>query len=163
MPLPMTAMPGAPTRARLLDAVRARPGATASELARAVGVDPSTATYHLRRLESRGAVQCEKHRGRLHFFVSGQASARERALAISARLENAGCVLSRLGAAPQPLGAVADGLGMSPAGVYWHLRRLAELGLVVAEGPPRSQRYRLAPLLAGAPPFMPLPADPAAT
>jgi hypothetical protein len=33
---------------------------------------------------------------------------------------------------------------MTRAGVYWHLRRLAALGLVVVEGPPRHRRYRAA-------------------
>lgn len=139
VPRPASAGP----RARLLEALRASPGATVAELARLLDVDHSTATYHVTRLAGQGLLVVQRHGGRMHCFPPGQAGTRERALAIARRLPRAEAVLARLPhAAPAPLGAVARDLGMTKTGVYWHLRRLAALGLAVVEGPPRARRYR---------------------
>jgi predicted transcriptional regulator len=144
IPSPRRSARGTATRARILDAVRAAPGVTIAELARRAGMDHSTATYHVHRLARLGLVITARHGGRVHCFLP-DAAARARALAIAGRRPRAADVMARLGPEPRALGAVAAGLTLSPAGVYWHLQRLAALGLAVIEGPPRARRYRAAP------------------
>lgn len=131
------------TRRALVDRIRAQPGATVADLARDLAVAHSTATYHLRRLERERVVVSLAKRGRLHWFVNGQATPAERAVAVSRRLPRAEQVLSRVprdGAAP--LGAIAEGLPMTKPGVIWHLKRLETLGLVLSEGPAGARLYR---------------------
>lgn len=131
-------------RARLFEAIRASPGASVTELARLVGVRHSTATYHLARLEKLWMVHAMRVGNRLHYFLNGQMPPGERALAVCRRLDRSEQVLGRLrGDAALSLGEVAEGLPMTKAGVYWHLRRLAALGLAAVEGAPGAQRYRL--------------------
>lgn len=133
------------TQRALVDAIRASPGASVAELAQRVGIAHTTATYHLRRMEKRGSAVSMRQGGRLHWFLNGQASGRERTLAICRRLDRSVDVLARV---PRdrsvPLGVVARGLPMTKAGVYWHLERLTGLGLVVAEGPAGARLYRAA-------------------
>ncbi|HEV8359383.1 MAG TPA: MarR family transcriptional regulator [Candidatus Thermoplasmatota archaeon] len=138
-----------PTRARVLAAVRAHPGSTVAEVARRVGIDHSTAAYHVARLVRSGTIAAERRRGRVHCFLAGSSTAGERARAIGGRLAKSELVLAALTVHPQPLRRIAAGLPLSKAGVVWHLQRLCELGLAVAEGAPRTRRYRLAPSLAG--------------
>ncbi len=133
------------TREALIAEIRAHAGATVADLSRAVSVAHTTATYHLRRLEKQGAVVSLRAGGRLHFFLNGQATPKDRTLTVCRRLERSEEVLRRLPRdAPVTLGEVSAGLPMTKAGVYWHLLRLAALGLVVAEGPPGARRYRAA-------------------
>lgn len=131
------------TRAALLDAIRARPGSTVSDLAREAGVAHTTATYHLRRLGKTGAVVSLRQGGRLHFFLNGQATPEERTLVVCRRLGRSEAVLARIPReAAVPLGVIADGLPMTKAGVFWHLNRLSSLGLVEAMGEPGARVYR---------------------
>lgn len=60
-----------PQRAAIVAAVRREPGMSVQGVARALGVDPSTADYHLRRLARAGAL-VRRRRGReLAHFVPG--------------------------------------------------------------------------------------------
>jgi len=135
------AAPDADTRFRLLCALRASPGLTVAQLARALAVDHSTAAYHLDRLVAAGVVVCLRHGGRRHSFPAGGLP-RERALAVTQRRGAAALVLARVGAEPRSLGAIAQGLPLTKSGVHWHLRRLVALGLV-AEAPARRGRQYL--------------------
>jgi DNA-binding IclR family transcriptional regulator len=141
-PMLLAAVPGHV----VLAAVRAHPGATVADLARVLGVHHSTATYHVERLRARGALATLRHRGRVHCFAAGAAPAAERARVVGQRSPVATTLLERLARAPEPvrLGVLAEGLPVGKAVAYWHLVRLIELGLVVAEGPPKGRRYRLA-------------------
>lgn len=142
-------------RVLLLDLLRSRPGATVTEVARAVGSHHSTAAYHLGRLQREGLVVLQRHRGRVHCFLAGASPPEARARVVAARSAHAALVLARVAARPLRLGEVSEGLPLTKAAVYWHLCRLAALGLVAIEGPPKARRYRLpappAPLAAPAP------------
>jgi predicted transcriptional regulator len=134
-------MPPNGTRARILLALDADPGATTADVARCVGVDHATATYHLRRLAGEGFAGTLRHGGRLHHFAA-RVPPSERMARLGRRDRRAAMVLARLGTQPLALGAVAAGLPMGKGGVLWHLQRLSDLGLVAIEGPPRRRRYR---------------------
>lgn len=135
--------PDRPLRAQVLEALRQRPGLTATELARDLGVHHSSAAYHLGRLERRGLVIRLRHRGRVHAFLVGAQGPRDRARVVLDRSASGAQVLAHVAAEPRRLGAIARGVPMTKAAVYWHLERLARLGLVVMEGPPRVRTYRL--------------------
>lgn len=129
------------TRSRLLEEIRTRPGSTIAELARAAHLPHSTATHHLRRLEAAGAVATVPLGGRRHHFDPGVPGAPD---VVGARLPLAGAVLARVREkGPAPLGAIAHGLPLTKAGAYWHLLRLARLGLIEMDGPPGRRTYRV--------------------
>lgn len=131
------------TRRALVDRIRDAPGLTVADLARGLALSHSTATYHLRRLERSRLVVSLAKRGRLHWFLNGQATPHERAGIVSRRLPRAEQVLANVPReSPAPLGRIAEGLDMTKPGVIWHLKRLETLGLVVAEGPAGARLYR---------------------
>ncbi|MCA1813831.1 MAG: MarR family transcriptional regulator [Halobacteriales archaeon] len=127
-------------RDAVLAAVRAAPGASLAEVARAAGVAHSVAKYHVDRLEAAGLVRTERRGKRRHCVATG-ACASPRALAGS---PGARLVLARLDDLGQaaPLRDVAQGLPMGKTGVRWHLDRLARAGLVDRQGAPGRVRYR---------------------
>jgi len=74
-----------PTRAAMLDALLANEALTASELARATGVAPSTASEHLRRLTDAGLVYATPAgRHRYHRLTGPDVAAAIEALALIA-------------------------------------------------------------------------------
>lgn len=58
-------------RARVLALVEARPGQSVSSLARELAVDPSTARYHLHRLERRKALVGRPHGRERVYYPTG--------------------------------------------------------------------------------------------
>ncbi|HVL48444.1 MAG TPA: helix-turn-helix domain-containing protein, partial [Candidatus Thermoplasmatota archaeon] len=126
-------------RARILEAMRADPGATIQELARVAGVSHTTATYHLGLLEEVDLAVAETVGNRKHWFTNGAVANRALRLRILlGRMGRAREVLSAVESGPARLADVAGALGMSLPGALWHLKRLVDLGLVDRDG----DRYR---------------------
>lgn len=59
-----------PAAARILEAIHARPGGMAKELAANVGLSPATVSHHLKNLEADGLVRLERRGRSLHAFVT---------------------------------------------------------------------------------------------
>ena len=120
------------TREKLHAALAQEPGLPAAALARRVGIDPSTALYHLRRLKQEG-LAVEERGG---WFLAGTA-ARE---SLVAAREGA-AVIEALRAAP---GATKSGLaarlGVPRATLAPQLARLERAGLVECRREGRSVR-----------------------
>jgi DNA-binding MarR family transcriptional regulator len=122
-----------PMRKQLLDSIRTQPGIHLRELAGAHGTAVTNTQWHLRKLEQAGLVKTQKVQGRrLYYPVQGGQESRLKAIENAAlRNPNAERVTEYLAAnAGCNQRAVAEGLGMNPGTVRWHLRKLESAGLV---------------------------------
>jgi DNA-binding MarR family transcriptional regulator len=127
----------AAARARLAAFLHERPGASQAEAARALGVDATTARYHLLRLEKEGlAVRVEGG-----WFVAGSVAREERARFLAA--EGSEAVLAAVRATPgSSLTELAERLALARSTVSWHVRKLASAGWVRVERAGRETRVR---------------------
>jgi DNA-binding transcriptional ArsR family regulator len=151
----VAAMIADPARSRILAYLLDGHVASAGELARAAGVQPSTASAHLDKLAGTGLVACEP-RGRHRWFRLADADVAHALQALAlvaergthervwahperARLRDARCcyghLAGRVGVAlwaqlqrEGRLAETSDGVALTPAGERW----LAELGFVPA-------------------------------
>lgn len=120
------------TRQRIFAALRERPGLLAAEAARAAGVDPTTAGYHLHRLAKEGLVVGEGPAGRVRYFAAGTVAPSERPGVVAASGSRA--VLDAVNAAPgRTKSELALALGVGRPTISWHVKRLAAAGLVRCE------------------------------
>lgn len=117
-----------PQRIAILDAIRAAPGISLSDLSRRFKRDTSTIDGHLRHLKQAGLVVQERDGKRVALYLNGEFSARER-------------LIARLGDGAEILALVQEGKAKSPAeiakrlGISRHktrgqLERLARLGFL---------------------------------
>ena len=104
-----------------------------ADVARRLSLDPSTALYHLRRLERHRFVIAEGER-RARWFVPGAHAAEDRARLAAQARSGAGAVLHAIRAQPGVHKArLAQSLAISRATADWHLATLARAGLVRLE------------------------------
>jgi len=120
------------TRVAVLEVVRALPGASLSDVARAVGKNRSTVEWHARFLVKAGVVRGERDGSALRLYVVGGLSRDE---LFRARLGRSGAAYEAVagGLARGPTG-LARVLGISYDSARWHLQRLVDLGAVRREG-----------------------------
>lgn len=121
-----------PTRRRVYEHVRGRPGAPIADVAEAVDVSHSTATYHLDRLADADLVVALEDGNKLRFFPDGGAFTEEERVALAV-LDDPGTrdVLRTLAVeGPSYRAALAEALGISTPTVNWHLDRLRRCGLL---------------------------------
>jgi DNA-binding transcriptional ArsR family regulator len=129
-----------PMRGELLSTIQTQPGIHLRELAQRHGTAVTNTQWHLRKLEQANLVKTQKVQGRrLYYPAQGGVETRAKAIENAAlRNPNAERVTQFLaanaGCNPR---AVAEGLGMNPGTVRWHLRKLESAGLVRAihDGP----------------------------
>jgi predicted transcriptional regulator len=124
-----------PVRGRLYEAVARQPGITIRDAAERAGVARTTAAYHLHVLVRAGllmtrpgnkTVHCYRNDGRL----TEEQQRRLQALASKRTRRVAELLASKQGMQRSEL---AQALGISIATVNWHLRPLAEQGLLKEE------------------------------
>ena len=133
------------TRRRIFDLVRQRPGHSIAEIASAVGVSHSTASYHLERLLEFNLLAATQDGNKMRFFVNGGLFTEEERRVLAA-LSNAetrrvlAVILANPGSYRAELTAL---LHVSSPTVNWHLSRLLAAGLVVEE-PRGRNRYLFA-------------------
>lgn len=161
-----------PVRARLYEVVAKNPGITIQDAAEKVGIARTTASYHLRILGREGLVIERPARKSVHYYrndgrLNEDEQLRLQALA-SERTRNVAVLLAeRPGLQRSELARL---LGLSIATVNWHLRPLAQRGLIREESRGRRRHLFPTPALAEsllqrdepAPPAMPMPASVAA-
>jgi DNA-binding MarR family transcriptional regulator len=122
-----------PMRQHLLRSIEERPGIHLRELAGAHDTAVTNTQWHLRKLEQAGLVKTQKMQGRrLYYPVQGGQASKAQAVENAAlRNPNAERVSQFLAAnAGCNQRVLADGLGMNPGTVRWHLRKLESAGLV---------------------------------
>lgn len=123
---------GHDSRAKLLDLLRSRPGISPADAARELGVDPSTALYHLRRLVKEGFATTHGERRGARYFAAGTVAAEDR-LRVVVERESAG-LLDEIRTTPgESKTALAQRLAIARATLHWHLGRLERAGLVRCE------------------------------
>jgi predicted transcriptional regulator len=119
----------------VLALLRAHRGLGAAEVARALGIDRTTARYHLRRLERQGLGV--EHSAR--WFAAGTLPPRERARHMRDAVSPE--VLAAVRAAPGlPKTELARHVGLARPTLAWHLARLSREGLVRSERDGRAAR-----------------------
>lgn len=117
-------------RASIVERLREEPGLRPADIARVFGVHPSTAEYHLRRLDRVGRVARVRVGRELHHYVVGEGICRK-GREVHARLTPAGRAVLRFGLDRRvfPRGCVVD-LGFSSSAVRWAIDRFEALGVV---------------------------------
>lgn len=134
-----------PVRARLYEVVAKNPGITIQDAAEKVGIARTTASYHLRILGREGLVIERPARKSVHYYrndgrLNEDEQLRLQALA-SERTRNVAVLLTQKPGLQRS--ELARLLGLSIATVNWHLRPLAQRGLVREES--RGRRRHLFP------------------
>lgn len=127
-------------RERALALVRERPGLSVADLAEALSVSWSTASYHLGVLEREGMVVSDRA-GRHRRYVVVGTGADKAAIAVSSH-PTAQALLDAIRAQPGRTQLELAGVaGITASTASWHLKRLAEAGLVTVERKWRSAHY----------------------
>lgn len=123
---------GQDTRVRILGALAGTPGLSVAQLARALALDATTVSYHLRLLVRERAVGTTGEARRAVYFPAGvtPAAARSRAATTGAAGRVLGAVRATPGARKTEL---ARALAIARATLAWHLARLERAGLVRLE------------------------------
>jgi predicted transcriptional regulator len=120
------------TRQRVLAILLVQPGANASDVARALRSDPSTAAYHLRRLALERLIVADGPPRRKRYFLAGSRAPHEREQVIAQR--SGGDVLAAVREAPGlHKTRLAQRLSISRGAASWHLATLERAGLVRLE------------------------------
>lgn len=124
-------------RERIFGAIRATPGLSTSDLAKAAGVSWGTTIYHLDVLEQNRMVTSMRHGRHRRYFENGAALAvPKEAVGVLQNVRTARIAASIQAAPGASQKDLAARVGLSPQALHWHLRRLVETGLVrkVREG-----------------------------
>lgn len=117
-----------PTRVAILDAIAGAPGASASEVARRIGRDPSTIWNHVHVLAQAGLIRPEREGRLLRLYPVSGLTPRERFLA---RLGPSAPVYDAIrGGVPGRPVPVAHACGITRHAARHHLTRLARLGVL---------------------------------
>ena len=130
-------------REHLLDAVRATPGSSLADLARASGLARNTAVYHMFRLEREGLVSSLRNgRSRL-YYAPGALEQRERAPVMAAvRHPVTASIARQVGAHPGlDQHSICARFGLAPSLAHWHAKRLVQAGVVEQRRDGRYVRY----------------------
>lgn len=130
-------------RERLLDAVRAHPGASLADLARMTDAPRNTITYHMRVLEREGLVSSRRQGRHRLFFAPGAIERRDQAEAVATlRHETSRAMALTVGAEPGlDQKALCARVGVSPSLAHWHADRLVTSGVLEKRRDGRCVRY----------------------
>lgn len=121
-----------PMRAQIFQVIQSNPGIHASGLARQVGVGWGTITHHLEKLEKGSLVATRKVNNQKCFFENGgKVSRQDMAIAGAVKGDTAGDIAGFVTAHPMTSQKqMAEALGLSPALVSFHVKKLVNLGVL---------------------------------
>ncbi len=121
-----------PARAEVFRAIQENPGIHASALGRLVGIGWGTVTHHLQKLEKARLVTKRKVTGQVCYFENGGVVERgDMAAASAVKSETAAVIVDFVDNNPMTTQkSVAQSLGISPALVSFHVKRLRANGVV---------------------------------
>lgn len=121
-----------PLRSQIFQVIQSNPGIHASGLARQVGVGWGTITHHLEKLERGSLVATRKVNNQKCFFENGgRVSRQDMAIAGAVKGDTAGDIAGFVSAHPMTSQKqMAESLGLSPALVSFHVKKLVNLGVL---------------------------------
>lgn len=138
-----------PNRRAIVEAVRAKPGASVADLVRATGLTEVVVRHHLRMLATHRFVTSRGAGKSLGYFAAETPAIQQRGEQyIVLRDASRRAVADAVRRAPMPLSQkeVAEATGLSQRLVSYHLGRLEESGLVATEGTMPRRYAATAPL-----------------
>lgn len=133
-----------PSREAIMSVVEREPGLTIQVLADRTGIARSTLAHHLRHLESHEKLRVQTEGRHAHVFPTTGAyiGDEERAKLRLLQKPETGAVARLIEERPGlTQREVAAEMGLSPATVCWHTKRLVEAGLVSAHRQGRTVQY----------------------
>jgi DNA-binding MarR family transcriptional regulator len=133
------------TQKRILDYISSHPGVHLRQVCRELGLAMGDVQYHTNRLEKGGRIASTRRGFYRFFYPSTLFGEKQRdtlsVLALDTPRELLLTIVEKPGASQEEL---ARAVGVSQPTASWHLRRLAELGIVQREQRGRSMVYSLA-------------------
>ena len=128
------------TSARLLDSIRRHPGWPVGHITQDAGLPSGTVHYHLRNLEAAGAIKTIVSGRRRLVFTAEDAAELERdphAMALLQGTKARAVAVTLAEHGPMSIAELVERLGGSPRVVYYHVKRLRDVGLVSSQMPTR--------------------------
>lgn len=121
-----------PLRSQIFQVIQQNPGIHASGLARQVGAGWGTITHHLEKLEKGHLVAIRKVNNQKCFFENGgRVSRQDMAIAGAVKGDTAGDIAAFVTGHPMTSQKqMAEALGLSPALVSFHVKKLVNLGVL---------------------------------
>lgn len=134
-----------PSRFRVYDYIKTKPGAYISEIVENIGLDRETVKYHIKTLETQNKIEVYKKGGKTRFFENNFTYNEEEIRIISA-LQNAANqrIISKIvpGKCDTNI-ALARELGVSRATISWYMKNLREIDLIMETKEGRNKVYRI--------------------
>ena len=132
------------TQKRILDYISSHPGVHLRQVCRELGLAMGDVQYHTNRLEKGGRIASTRRGFYRFFYPSALFGEKQRdilsVLALDTPRELLLAIVEKPGSSQEEL---ARAVGVSQPTASWHLRRLAELGILRGEQKGRSMIYRL--------------------
>ena len=134
-----------PSRFKVYDYIKSKPGAYISEIVEKIGLDRETVKYHIKTLETQNKIEVYKKGGKTRFFENNFTYNEEEIRIISA-LQNAANqkIVSEIvtGKCDTNI-ALAHELGVSRATISWYMKNLREINLIMETKEGRNKVYRI--------------------
>lgn len=134
-----------PSRFKVYDYIKTKPGAYISEIVENIGLDRETVKYHIKTLETQNKIEVYKKGGKTRFFENNFTYNEEEIRIISA-LQNAANqkIVSKIVAGKCDTNiALAHELGVSRATISWYMKNLREINLIMETKEGRNKVYRI--------------------
>lgn len=129
---------------KVLQYIQDNPGAHLRQIKRELTLSMGTIQYHLNLLEKQGKVSSEKHNLHKYYFPIGLFEKNERDILKILNQETAREILLIILEKKEPTQTdIANTIRISSASVNWHIKRLAELGLIFEKKYGKFKRYTL--------------------
>jgi predicted transcriptional regulator len=137
-----------PLRRAILDAANRKPGLTMGELRELVPLGWGNGYHHLRKLERAGLIKKERQGRRLVITpISAAMDAAEVKARAYLKAEAAAAICADVLAHPgADVAAIADRTGLTGRSIYYHVKSLTVLGLVVSRSRTRQFALHATPL-----------------
>ena len=134
-----------PTQRRILDYITSHPGVYLREICRELGIAMGGVQYHLRRLERDGRITSARRGLHRFFYPANLFGERQREVLSILGLNTPRDLLLNILQKPESTQAeLASAAHVSAPTASWHLKRLADLGIVGRTQEGRTVTYKVA-------------------
>ncbi|MGQ0796078.1 MAG: winged helix-turn-helix transcriptional regulator [Nitrosopumilaceae archaeon] len=127
---------------KVLRYIQENPGCHLRQIKRELTISMGTTQYHLNLLEKQGKISSERHNLFKYYFPIGLFEQNERDILKILNQETAREILMMILEKKNPTQTdIVDLIGISPASVSWHIKRLVELGFIMELKDGKFKRY----------------------